>query len=222
MTPILVEQADAVEWLRAFPDSSVSLVVTDPAYESLEKHRAKGTTTRLKQSKASSNEWFKIFPNSRFEEFFTEVYRVLAKNAHFYMFCDQETMFIAKPIGEKVGFRFRKAIIWDKVQIGMGYSYRARHEIILYFEKGRRRLNNLSVPDVLTCLRVRGGRPTEKPVELIQTLVLQSSSEGEVVIDMFCGSGATGVAALKLGRRFMGCDLDAGAVEYTNNRLNAR
>jgi site-specific DNA-methyltransferase (adenine-specific) len=215
----LVDQADAVEWLRAFPDSSVALVVCDPAYESLERHRAKGTTTRLKHSKASSNDWFQIFPNSRFEELFTEIYRVLDKNAHFYMFCDQETMFLAKPIGEKVGFRFRKAIIWDKVQIGMGYSYRARHEVILYFEKGRRRLNDLSVPDVLECPRVRGGRPTEKPVELIETLVCQSSSEGEVVIDPFCGSGATGVAALKLGRRFMGCDLSASAVEYANKRL---
>ena len=54
---------DAVEWLRKVPDASVDLVVTDPPYESLEKHRAVGTTTRLKHSKASSNDWFEIFPN---------------------------------------------------------------------------------------------------------------------------------------------------------------
>ena len=215
----LVDQSDAVEWLRAFPDSSVHLCVTDAAYASLEKHRAKGTTTRLKHSKASSNDWFQIFPNSRFPELFAEVYRVLQKNAHFYFFCDQETMFFAKPIGEAAGFRFRKAIVWDKVQIGLGYSYRARHEMILYFEKGKRRLNDLGVPDVLACPRVRNGRPTEKPVELIEVLVEQSSAEGEVVIDPFCGSGATGMAALRNGRRFMGCDLDAGAVEFANNRL---
>lgn len=105
---------DAVEFLQALPDESVNLVVTDPPYESLEKHRAIGTTTRLKNSKASSNKWFQIFPNARFEELFAQVYRVLERNSHFYLFCDQETMFVAKPIGEQVGFKFWKPIIWDK------------------------------------------------------------------------------------------------------------
>jgi site-specific DNA-methyltransferase (adenine-specific) len=48
----LIEQEDAVTWLRLLPAGAVDLVVTDPPYESLEKHRAKGTTTRLKKSKA--------------------------------------------------------------------------------------------------------------------------------------------------------------------------
>ncbi len=61
---------DAVEWLSTLPDASVDLLITDPPYESLEKHRAVGTTTRLKNSKGSSNQWFSIFPNQRFEAFF--------------------------------------------------------------------------------------------------------------------------------------------------------
>ncbi len=97
---------DAVDWLRSLDAESLDLVITDPPYESLEKHRAVGTTTRLKKSKASSNEWFSIFPNSRFEELFKEVYRTLKRDTHFYLFCDQETMFVAKPIAEAVGFKF--------------------------------------------------------------------------------------------------------------------
>ena len=58
--------ADAVEWLKTLPKDSVDLFITDPPYESLEKHRSVGTTTRLKNSKSSSNKWFEIFPNSRF------------------------------------------------------------------------------------------------------------------------------------------------------------
>src|SRR5690606_25727121 len=46
-----VQQVDAVTFLRALPDASVDLILTDPAYESLEKHRSIGTTTRLKHSK---------------------------------------------------------------------------------------------------------------------------------------------------------------------------
>ncbi len=107
-------RADAVEWLRTLPDASVDLVVTDPPYESLEKHRAVGTTTRLSHSKSSSNDWFTVFPNARFPELFAEVHRVLKKNAHFYLYCDQETAFVAKPAGEAAGFKFWKPLVWDK------------------------------------------------------------------------------------------------------------
>src|SRR5688572_7311549 len=133
-------RSDAVAWLTSIPTASVDLVITDPAYESLEKHRAVGTTTRLKHSKASSNDWFSIFPNARFAELFREIYRVLKRNSHFYLFCDQETMFVAKPIAEEAGFRFWKPLIWDKQKIGMGYHYRSRYECILFFEKGKRKL----------------------------------------------------------------------------------
>src|SRR5579884_1154559 len=91
-----VSVGDAVDWLRTQRSDSLDLLITDPAYESLEKHRAIGTTTRLKQSKASSNNWFTIFPNARFEELFAEAYRVLKRNTHLYLFCDPETMFVAK------------------------------------------------------------------------------------------------------------------------------
>ena len=61
-----LSQQDAVAFLRGLPAESVDLLATDPAYESLEKHRAVGTTTRLKVSAGSSNTWFSIFPNVRF------------------------------------------------------------------------------------------------------------------------------------------------------------
>src|SRR5215470_13301144 len=144
---------DAVEWLRGLPSGSVDLVITDPPYESLEKHRAIGTTTRLKHSKASSNDWFAIFPNGRFEELFAEVFRVLRRNTHFYLFCDPETMFVAKPIAERVGFKFWKPLVWEKLAIGMGYHYRARYEFILFFEKGKRKLADLGVADIITAKR---------------------------------------------------------------------
>ncbi|TMO25857.1 site-specific DNA-methyltransferase [Pseudoalteromonas sp. S4741] len=211
---------DAVNWLSTLSTESVDLLITDPPYESLEKHRKIGTTTRLKVSKSSSNQWFDIFPNNRFEELLIEIYRVLKKGSHFYLFCDQETMFYIKPIAEKVGFKFWKPIIWDKVTIGMGYHYRARHEYILFFEKGKRKLNDLSVPDILTCKRVYRGYPTEKPVKLIETLISQSSNENELVVDPFFGSGATLVAANNLNRQAIGCDISESAHQHFFDRKN--
>lgn len=211
--------ADAVEWLRTIDDEQVDLVVCDPAYESLEKHRAKGTTTRLKVSDGSSNEWFPIFPNTRFPDLFRELYRVLKLDAHLYFYCDQETMFVAKPIGEDAGFKFWKPIVWDKVTIGMGYHYRSRYELILFFEKGKRKLNNLGTADVITCPRVRNGYPTEKPTAVSRVLIEQSSSPGDLVIDPFMGSASVGVAALECGRTFAGCDISPKSIALARERL---
>ncbi len=209
----LVQTDDAVTFLDSLKTGSVDLIVTDPAYESLEKHRAKGTTTRLKK------EWFPIFANERFPEFFRACFRALKKNAHCYVICDQETMFVIKPMGEAAGFTFWKPIVWDKRKIGMGYHYRNRCEFVLFFEKGKRKINDLSTPDVLAFESVRNGYPTEKPIGLLQTLIRQSSEMGELVADPFLGSGSTGQAAILAGRRFVGCDVSSKAVDAARIRL---
>jgi site-specific DNA-methyltransferase (adenine-specific) len=221
VTPLLYElsTADAVSWLRGQPANSVDLLVTDPAYESLEKHRAVGTTTRLKHSKASSNDWFRVFPNARFGELFAEAFRVLKPDTHFYLYCDAETMFDAKPKAEQAGFKFWKPLVWDKRTIGMGYHYRARYELILFFEKGKRRLNDLGIADIIVEPRIHRGYPAEKPWKVSKVLIEQSSKPGEVVADPFMGSGSVGVAALELGRRFIGTDLNPAAVRLTADRL---
>ena len=220
-TSLSIDSIDAVEWLRNLPDACADLIVTDPPYESLEKHRAVGTTTRLKHSKASSNDWFRVFPNNRFRELLSELYRVLRRDRHCYIFCDQETMFVLKPVAEEVGFRFWKPIVWDKVTMGMGYHYRARYEFVLFFEKGKRKLNDLSIADVLEFKRVRNGYPAEKPVELIQTLILQSSEVAELVLDPFFGSGTTMLASRRLGRAVWGTDIAQRAHQATAERLAA-
>lgn len=211
--PAEVTQGDAIAWLKTLESRSVDLVITDIAYESLEKHRAVGTTTRL------TNDWFPIFPNARMGELFSALYRVMAKNSHLYFFCDSETMFVAKPLAEAAGFKFWKPLIFDKEAIGMGYHYRATYEFILFFEKGHRNLADKGIPDLLTHKRIRGKYPTEKPEDLARILVRQSSLPGELVIDPFCGSGSFGAAAVREGRRFAGCDIQERAVELTRARL---
>ena len=211
--------ADAVEWLKARPAESIDLLVTDPAYESLEKHRAVGTTTRLKHSKGSSNDWFAVFPNARFGELFAESFRVLKRSSHFYLYCDAETAFVVKPIAEDAGFKFWKPLVWDKKTIGMGYHYRARYEFILFFEKGKRRLNDLGIADIIAVPRIHRGYPAEKPPAVAEVLIKQSSLPGDLVADPFMGSGSVGIAALKTGRRFSGCDVNPEAVRLTADRL---
>lgn len=218
-----LSRVDAFDLLANWPRCTLDLIVTDIPYESLEKHRKRGTTTRLKQSKASSNQWFGTIPNERLPELFELFYRALAKNRHLYFFCDQETMFHAVPAAEAAGFKFWKPLVWDKVAIGMGYHYRARYELILFFEKGKRKLNDLGVPDILTSKRLRGKGvyPTQKPVDVLETLIRQSTEPGMLVMDPFMGSGTAGVACLTTGRRFIGADISQAAFDAAAARATA-
>jgi len=87
-----IVQGDCLDLLTALPDNLVDLTITDPAWESIEKHRAIGTTTRLKESKSSSNPWFdKFFPDSFYHYLFRQLLRVHKQDSHAYIFCDDET-----------------------------------------------------------------------------------------------------------------------------------
>ena len=210
---------DCFALLDQLPDESIDLVLTDPAYESLEQHRTKGTTTRLKKSGGSSNEWFPIFRNEHFPRLAAEYYRVLKNDRHCYVMCDFTTARVIIPMFEAAGFKFWKPIIWDKVNIGMGYHYRCRYEMVLFFEKGKRRLRDLSVPDVLSFNRIRGGWPTEKPQDLCKVFIEQSTEPEHVVLDTFLGSGAVGCAAVLRECNIVGCDVQRTAVELSYQRI---
>jgi site-specific DNA-methyltransferase (adenine-specific) len=66
-----------------------------------------------------------------------------------------------------------------------------------------------------------GKHPTQKPVALLERIVLASTDEGDLVVDPFCGSGTTGIAAAAHGRRFVGIDLDEQFLEIAKQRYQA-
>lgn len=62
--------------------------------------------------------------------------------------------------------------------------------------------------------------PTAKPQKLLERIIKASSNEGDVVFDCFCGSGTTMAVAQKLGRKWIGCDINLGAIQTSTKRLN--
>lgn len=66
----------------------------------------------------------------------------------------------------------------------------------------------------------RLGYPTQKPEALIERIVDASTNKGDIVFDCFMGSGTTQAVALKMGRRFLGADINLGAIQTTTKRLN--
>jgi hypothetical protein len=116
-------------------------------------------------------------------------------------------------------FLLGNGVVTHNCTIGMGYHYRARYECVLFFEKGKRKLNDLGVADIIEAKRINGGYPAEKPAAVSEVLIRQSTEVGQLVIDPFMGSGSVGVAAATLGRNFRGNDLCEEAVGITRERL---
>jgi site-specific DNA-methyltransferase (adenine-specific) len=110
-----------------------------------------------------------------------------------------------------------------------GRRYRERHiggKTYRYYADEGRRLGSVwtDVPAMVAntpLLREGTGYPTQKPERLLERIVRASSREGDVVADLMCGSGTTLVAAARIGRRFVGADRSAVAIEHTRRRLDA-
>lgn len=228
-----IHLGDNIKFLKSLSADSIDLSIHDPAYESLEKHRHGAASCIRKMS--TEDGWFPTFPNRRYLKWLTQLARVHKDNSHIYVFCDEETMDVIKSLGVRDSkndlwfhtkhgkLRYWKALVWNKVLRGMGYHYRATKEYILFLEKGKRKLNDLGVSDVLTfkAVRSKSKYPTEKPVELLEQLILQSSNPGEVVLDTFLGSGSTVVAAYLTGRRSIGVDLAKKSLKHVRRNLKA-
>lgn len=70
-----------------------------------------------------------------------------------------------------------------------------------------------------TSEKTEGKHPTQKPEYLLEKIVLASTEEGQVILDPFCGSGTTGVEAVRFGRKFIGIDVSEEYLEISRKRL---
>ncbi|MEZ4527874.1 MAG: site-specific DNA-methyltransferase [Desulfobacterales bacterium] len=66
-----------------------------------------------------------------------------------------------------------------------------------------------------------GKHPTQKPLQLLERIIMAGTVEGDWVFDPFSGSSTTGVASVKLGRKFVGCELESEFVGLSSKRLEA-
>ena len=75
------------------------------------------------------------------------------------------------------------------------------------------------IPFINPQAKERTGYPTQKPEQLLERIITASSNAGDIVFDCFMGSGTTQSVAMRLGRRFIGADINLGAIQTTTKRL---
>jgi len=120
-----------------------------------------------------------------------------------------------------IGLDISSCIVWDKKSVGLGNAnYRPQHEFIFYI-KGDSWHGDKAQSDVWYQTRGATGKyvhPTQKPVELIEKAVLNSSKGGDIVTDVFGGSGSTLIACEKTGRHARLMELDEKYVDVIIRR----
>jgi DNA modification methylase len=213
-------QGDCLEVMKQLPDGCVDAVITDPPYMvgaiSVGTGNAKAGTWADMQNAAH---WFAAW--------FQESRRVLSQ-AGFLSSCGNwrsiPTLICAL---SRCSWAATSCLIWDKQWIGPAYknAFRPTYELALVAAMPEAEIQDRTVSDIY-----RGGKwlagqcrttehPAEKPVDLMEHLVQHLSPSEGLILDPFCGSGTTCVAAKRLGRHYIGIELDERYCEIARNRL---
>lgn len=221
----MVEQQDAIAFLKSQPDASIDLIVTDPAYSGMNQHLllGKGRIVGTYQEKGQGK-WFEEFHDTaeNYAAFLAECYRVLKDDRHIFLMFDSFSMLSLGAIVRE-HFNVKNVLTWDKVNIGMGHYFRRQTEFILFASKGKRPISRRDIPDIWKIKRLhRAPYPTQKPVELFEAMIASSklpTDQQFLVCDPFSGSGSAAIAALRQGASFVGCDISPKAIELAQNRI---
>lgn len=149
-------------------------------------------------------------------------YRLLKEGGTFTAFTDWRMVGHLAPAIESSRFRYQNLIVWNKGNAGLGTGFRAQHELAMHFSKGTARYHSFDFGNVITTSRVHSSErehQTEKPLELIGTINEVVAPKGGLILDPFMGSGTTGVAAIKHGRRFVGVEIEERYFEIACRRI---
>ena len=186
-----VIRADCTLSLPSLPIECIDLVVTDPPYlvnyVPRDGRRCSGD---------NSDYWLKPA--------FRELYRVLKPNSFCATFYGWPCVERFMTVWKEVGFRPVSHLTWTKSHSSRSGYTESFHEVGYLLVKGRPPKPAKAIPDVLPW-EYTGNRlhPNEKPVIAITPLIEAFSRPGDVVLDPFCGSGTTGIAAKQCGRQFI-------------------
>ena len=206
---------DCLEGMKRIPDGSVDLVVTDPPYKITARGNG-GTSGGMFQKKKVNDG--RIFEHNDIDikDWLDDIYRVLKPESHCYIMTNNKNITHYLNVVENSPFHFVKNLIWVKDNKIMGQTYMSQFEYIIMLRKGtHKKINFCGTPDVLQVANKKTKdtnnktiHDTEKPVELMKTLIKNSSEKGDVVFDPFMGIGSTALGALELDRQYIGFELD--------------
>ena len=231
-----IYHGDCLEIMRSWPDGFVDMIWTDPPYGhanqngDLASSRVGVHGGRQKAAQAIANDTPEE-TDRLLAEFFPEAARVLKPDC---CCCccmgggGPNPTFARHALLMDKFLSFFHAVVWDKSARGngLGWRYRRNYEFVMVAHaKGGKLLwadEDKAVPNIVRTPPVPNEfHPTTKPVELVEWFIQWHTKPGQIILDPFCGSGTTLVAAERLGRKWIGIEIDPKHVETAEKRIAA-
>lgn len=219
-----VECADNAEILPAIPGGVIQHVITDPPYSNAVHSRQWQAAALGRPTPHSSINFDPITPEVMAATA-AQAARLASRWSLF--FTDVESVLLWMREVETAGLDYVRTCIWVKPDATPQFTgdrpASGAEAAVIAHQPGRKRWNGGGKRNVYTHTREGGGseHPTTKPLTLMLELLADFTDPEEIILDPFAGSGTTGVAALRLGRRFIGIERDPKYAAIARERLAA-
>ena len=214
---------DCLKGLKQIPDNSIDLVVTDPPYEI----QTSGAGIYKQPDKQYVKE-LNLMKDGFSPEILDELCRVL-KKINIYLFCSQKQIIPLLDYFVKEKGCNWNLLTWHKTNPvpACNNKYLTDTEFILFFrEKGVKIYGEFKTKFTyyVTPLNQKDKKlykhPTIKPLEIVENLIINSSREGDTILDPFIGSGTTAVASKKLNRNYIGFEISEEYCKIAEKRVS--
>lgn len=218
------------DFLPIIKDKTVDLVLIDPPYEisrqtNFQSGEETGRNTDRFRISMDFGDWDKNFTG--LDEVIKQCYRILRDGGTMICFYDLWKVETIKNYFEDSKFKQIRFLEWIKtnpvpINSKINYLTNAREIAVLGVKKSKPTFNSSydnGIYQFPICQDKGRFHPTQKPLALIEELIKKHSNEGDTILDCFSGSGTTGVAALKNGRNFLGCEINKEYYEKSLGRF---
>lgn len=212
---------DCLEIMKEIPDGSVDVIITDPPYRVISGWKP----NKLKWAPSwilSKNDW-KIFEHNDIDvnKYARDFFRVLKDSSHCYVMCNMLNLnkFIVE--FESAGFYIHNLLVWEKNNATPNKWYMKNCEYILFMKKGKSKfINDCGSKQVHKFTNTKNKlHPTQKPVELMELYITNSSNEWDTILDPFAGSWTTWIACQNTNRNYIMIEKDENYFKIANERL---
>lgn len=214
---------NSIEYLKEMKECSVDLIVTDPPYKTITGGNSDGANSKRPQGMLDGNR--KLFKHQKLKisDWMGDIYRVLKEGSHCYIMTNSLNMEEMLTESRKAGFKLHNILVWEKNNCTPSQFYMKNCEYTLFLRKGKAKwINDIGGSKTVHKYNNIIGKkthPCEKPVELMEFYIKNSSNEGDVVLDLFMGTGSVGVACLNTNRKFIGIELDDKYFDIAKERI---
>jgi site-specific DNA-methyltransferase (adenine-specific) len=237
-----VFQADCLEIMRQIPDNSVDVTFADPPFNLKKKYNSYYDKHEVEEYLSWCKEWLTEMVRITKPTGSIFVHNIPKWLIHFGSYLNEIAVFrhwiawdaMGSPLGKTLLPNHYGILYYVKSDNFKFYDIRMLHKrcrkchyILQDYGGKKSQMHQFGplVSDVWTDIhrirhkKRRDEHPCQLPVHLLERLLLMSSDEVDIVLDPFVGTGTTAIAAKKLGRKFIGIDIDSKYVEITNKKL---